>query len=70
MGDDDEIHLHVAYASHFDMDVAFCASMRIAIAAGLESAPVGVVTTPGTKKPIYVPTEPRLLGFSLVEMDV
>jgi hypothetical protein len=54
MGDDeDEIHLHVTYASHFDMDVAFCARMRMAIAAGLESAPIGVITTPGTKKPKY-----------------
>ena len=70
MSDDDETHLHVTYASHLDMDDAFCASMRIAIAAGLESAPIGVVTTPGTKKPKYVPTEPRLLGFSLVDMDV
>jgi hypothetical protein len=25
MSDDDEIHLHVMYASHFDMDEAFCA---------------------------------------------
>jgi hypothetical protein len=57
MGDDDEIHLHVTYASHFDMDVAFCARMRAAIAAGLESAPTGVITTPGTKNPKYVPTE-------------
>ena len=67
---DDETHLYVTYATHLDMDDAFCASMRIAIAAGLESAPIGVVTTPGTKKPKYLPTEPRLLGFSLVEMDV
>jgi hypothetical protein len=52
------------------MDDAFCARMRAAIAAGLESAPIGVVTTPGTKNPKYVPTEPQLLGFSLVEMDV
>jgi hypothetical protein len=52
------------------MDDAFCARMRAAIAAGLESAPIGIITTPGTKNPKYVPTEPRLLGFSLVEMDV
>ena len=52
-----ETHLHVTYATHLDMDDAFCASMRIAIAAGLESAPVGVVTTPGTKNPRYLPTE-------------
>ena len=60
MSDDDEIHLHATYASHFDMDVAFCSRMRWALAAGLESAPIGVVTTPGTKKPKYVATEPRL----------
>ena len=52
--DDDEIHLHVTYASHFDMDEAFCARMRAAIAAGLESAPVGVITEPGTRNPKYV----------------
>jgi hypothetical protein len=57
MSDDDEIHLHATYASHLDMDDAFCACMRRAIFAGLESAPIGVVTTPGTKKPKYVQTE-------------
>ena len=57
MGDDDQTHLHVTYASHFDMDVAFCARMRRAIAAGLENAPIGVITTPGTSNPKYVPTE-------------
>jgi hypothetical protein len=31
--------------------------MRKAIAAGRESAPIGVVTTPGTKNPKYVPTQ-------------
>ena len=51
MGDDEEIHLHVTYASHVDMDEAFCACMRIAIAAGLENAPACVITTPGTKNP-------------------
>jgi hypothetical protein len=59
MGDDDEVHLHVTYASHFDMDEAFCARMRMAIEAGLESAPIGVITTPGTKYPRYVLTEIR-----------
>ena len=39
------------------MDDAFCARMRAAIAAGLESAPIGVVTTPGTKKPKHIPAE-------------
>ena len=37
------------------MDDAFCARMRAAIAAGLENAPIGIVTTPGTKKPRYIP---------------
>jgi hypothetical protein len=35
----------------FNMDEAFCARMRAAIAKGLESAPIGVVTTPGTQHP-------------------
>ena len=39
---------------YLDMDEAFCARMHAAIAAGLESAPIGVITTPGTKKPKYV----------------
>ena len=51
MSDDDEVNLPVTYASHFTMDAAFCARMRAAIAAGLESAPIGVVTTPGTQNP-------------------
>jgi hypothetical protein len=55
--DDDETHVHVAYASYWDMDDAFCDRMRAAIAAGLESAPIGVVTTPGTKKPKSIPTK-------------
>jgi hypothetical protein len=42
--------------SHFYMDEAFCDRMRRAIAAGLENAPIGVVTTPGTKNPTYVST--------------
>jgi hypothetical protein len=69
MSDDDEIHLHVTYASHWDMDEAFCARMRTAIAAGLENAPIGVITTPGTKKPKYVPTEVWPLASSLADMD-
>jgi phosphoglucomutase len=43
--------------SYFAMDDAFCNRMRAAIEAGLESAPIGVVTTPGTKNPKYVRTE-------------
>jgi hypothetical protein len=41
--------------SYLDMDAAFCARMHAAITAGLECAPTGVITTPGTKKPRYVP---------------
>jgi len=40
--------------THFDMDEAFRARMHAAIAIGLESAPIGVITTPGTQKPRYV----------------
>jgi hypothetical protein len=40
--------------SHFAMDEAFCARMRAAMAAGLESAPTSVITMPGTKSPKYV----------------
>jgi hypothetical protein len=65
---DDEFHLHVTYASHLDMDEAFCACMRILIAAGLENAPTGVITTPGTKKPKY--RTPAPLFYSLGAMDV
>jgi hypothetical protein len=72
MVDDDEIHARLSNGgqSHFDMDEAFCARMRKAIEAGLEKAPIGVVTTPGTKNPKYVPTEPRPLVSPLVDMDV
>jgi hypothetical protein len=51
------------------MDDAFCAAMRTAIEAGLESAPIGVVTTPGTKNPRQVPAEARPLGFSSDDMN-
>jgi hypothetical protein len=59
MSDDNEIQSRLTSGSpsHLDMDDAFCASMRIAIAAGLESAPIGVITTPGTQNPKYVPAE-------------
>ena len=70
LGDEDEIHLHVTYASHVDMDEAFCARLRNAIAAGLENAPIGVITTPGTQSPKYVPTEHFWRQVSpLVDMD-
>ena len=43
--------------SYLEMDAAFRARMHAAIAIGLESAPIGVITTPGTKKPKHIPTE-------------
>ena len=66
---DDEIQSPLKSA-YFAMDHAFCARMRRAIVAGLESAPIGVITTPGTKNPKYVPTEVWLLtSSSLSDMD-
>jgi hypothetical protein len=54
---DDDIPLHLMYgANHLAMDEAFRARMHAAIEAGLETAPIGVVTTPGTSNPKYVPT--------------
>jgi hypothetical protein len=50
-------------------DEAFCARMREAIEAGLESAPIGVVTTPGTKNPRYLPTAPRPLVSSQRDVE-
>src|SRR6516164_5665677 len=69
--DDDEIYPRLSNGgqTHFDMDEAFCARMREAIEAGLEKAPIGVVTTPGTKNPRYVPTEPRPLVSSQRAME-
>ncbi len=70
MSDDDEIHSQVGNDAYLEMDDAFCARMRKAIFAGLESAPIGVVTTPGTKKPKYAPTEPPWpLSSSSRDMD-
>ena len=71
MTDDDEIYPHLTNGgrSHFDMDEAFCDRMRKAIEAGLEKAPIGVVTTPGTKNPKYVPTEPRTLVSSQRDVE-
>jgi hypothetical protein len=59
MSDDDEIQSPLTSA-YLDMDYAFCARMCNAIAAGLENAPIGIVTTPGTQSPKYFPAEPRL----------
>jgi hypothetical protein len=69
--DDDEIQpcLTNGGKTHFSMDEAFCARMLWAIEAGLENAPIGVVTTPGTKSPKYVPTEPRPLVSSQRDLE-
>lgn len=71
MNDDDEIHssLTTGDRSHLAMDEAFCTRMCAAIAAGLECAPIGVITTPGTKNPKYVPTEPAPLASALGGME-
>ena len=68
---DDEIQSSLTNGgrNYFDMNEAFCARMRKAIEAGLEKAPIGVVTTPGTKNPKYVPTEPRPLASSQRDME-
>lgn len=39
------------------MDDAFIAAMTKAIEAGKETAPIGIDTRPGTKKPVYI--DPR-----------
>jgi hypothetical protein len=67
----DEIQADVTngQSTQIERDEAFCARMRAAIEAGLENAAIGVVTTPGTKNPKYVPTE-RLPGvFSPRDME-
>jgi hypothetical protein len=56
--------------NYSNMDDAFCDRMCAAIAAGLETAPIGVVTTPGTKNPRYLATEPRPLASSKGGMDL
>jgi len=55
--------------TQFVRDEAFCSRMRWAIAAGLENAPIGVVTTPGTKNPRYIPAEPLPLASSQRAME-
>jgi hypothetical protein len=71
MSNNDEIPSHLTNGgpSYSSMDDAFCDRMCAAIAAGLESAPIGVITTPGTKNPKYVPTEASPLASSLGGMD-
>ena len=55
--DDIQADVTNGQSTQIEWDEAFCARMREAIAAGLESAPIGIVTTPGTKNPKYVPTD-------------
>ena len=72
MSDDDEIEvteIERGKPSHVNMNEAFRVRMLKAIAAGLEKAPIGVVTTPGTKNPRYVPTEPRPLASSQRDLE-
>jgi hypothetical protein len=57
MSYDDELPSYTVESgkpSHSEMDAKFCARMHAAISTGLESAPIGVVTKPGTKNPRYV----------------
>ena len=70
MSDDDEIQELVEIErtangkpSYLDMDEAFCARMRAAVAAGLENAPTGLITTPGTRDPKHVPAK-QVVRFS------
>lgn len=59
MNDDAEVQSRLTNGgpSFFAMDEAFCARVLAAIEAGLESAPIGVVTTPGIQNPKYVSDE-------------
>jgi hypothetical protein len=56
MSYDDDIppYIENGKPGHFEMDAKFCARMHAAIAGGLESAPIGVITTPCTKNPKFV----------------
>ena len=61
MSDDDETHLHVAYAIYWDMDDAFCSRMRMAIAAAwrmrrLVSSQRLEPNTPNTSQQHSLPT--------------
>jgi hypothetical protein len=59
MNDNDQIQSSLTNGGpgYLEMNDAFCARMRKAIEAGLESAPIGIVTRPGTKNPKYVPAD-------------
>jgi hypothetical protein len=67
----DEIQADVTngQCTQVQSDEAFSVRMRWAISAGLERAPIGVVTTPGTKNPKHRATEPRPLASSQRAME-
>jgi hypothetical protein len=65
----DELDTIQAQSTQIAMDEAFCLRMRAAIQAGLETAPIGVVTAPGTKNPKYLATEPRPLVSSQRDVE-
>jgi hypothetical protein len=74
--DDDEIRRAIEIEraakrkpSHFVMDFEFCDRMLWAIEAGLENAPIGVVTTPGTQNPKYIAAEPLPLVSSQHDLE-
>jgi hypothetical protein len=71
MSDDDEIQSQLTNGgpSFFAMNEAFYARMLAAIEAGLENAPIGVVTTPGTKSSKCVPAEPLPLVSPQRDME-
>jgi len=64
-----QVDFTTSQSTQIDRDEAFCARMRWAIKAGLESAPIGVITTPGTRNPKYVSTEPRPLVSSQRDVE-
>jgi hypothetical protein len=49
LAEDDLLHAIVRIRAQDDN---FCAAVRAAIEAGMESCPIGVITEPGTKRPI------------------
>jgi hypothetical protein len=55
---------YVGFASESDRTTEIVRGRLSAIAA-MESAPIGVVTTPGTESPKYVKAEPRPPASSL-----
>jgi hypothetical protein len=67
MGMSDEHEIQTRLTNR--MDDTFCAAMRAAVEAELESTPMGVITTPGTKNPRHIATEHCRLVPSPGAMD-